>query len=726
MIKVLCKNITKTVISRLQEKGLTAEEANDVLSEVRGISNPFKNLKTIDDQLNHFEKHFGLVKPVEKFLDTRIDRRLDPSTNCQVPTQVKETFQYVSIIKSLSALLKIKKFRDQIFKNKASSDGVLRSYIDGTNCKGNPFVVKYEAVIELLMFFDELEVANALGSKTIIHKLAAFFCQVLNLPPEVSSRLSSILLLALANADDMKKPGAMEKVLTPLIHELKTLSSENGVRVDIGEEVFVLRAVLSGVTADTLAAHDLLGLLSPSANRFCRRCLVSRQEIRADANAVGQLRTKEEHQRQVEMVLQQPSLSKEYGIKKACPLDEVPFFDWTTSTVFDVFHDLLEGVVPLDLKLVIRQFVFVDKFFSVRDLNLRIASFAYGVPDSKNKPSANMSTDILLKSSRKIKQTGSQMWCLARSLPFLIGDWVPEGNPYMKLIFLLQNIMEIVFSFEVTVDDLQFMDGLITDHNQMFQHLFVDVQQQVEVEVENDQDVSEDDAPAAVGEQDAGRRRNKKKLSRVHVTNKLHHLKHLLEMALSHGPPVRLWCAKFEARMKIFRQHAAVCCNFKNPTMTMAKMFQLSSLSAQLGNAEEFLTFHRGNQLRVENTHHKALLNGAGLHDAVEIVFTNSATLNGEEYRPGLFACLPGDHASRPEFALITDVIVNSNDLLLVLRPWENAGLSPKYNCFQVKPIDGQALLLLNAKSLRHFRCIAPWTSLDTDDIYMSLRTVLV
>ncbi|KAK3926385.1 DNA polymerase III subunit alpha [Frankliniella fusca] len=74
---------------------------------------------------------------------------------------------------------------------------------------------------------------------------------------------------------------------------------------------------------------------------------------------------------------------------------------------------------------------------------------------------------------------------------------------------------------------------------------------------------------------------------KVHITNKLHHLKHFREMALAFGPPVRMWCAKFEGRMKIFKQHASICCNFKNLPMIMAKMFQLSSLTAMLGNADK-------------------------------------------------------------------------------------------------------------------------------------------
>ncbi|KAK3928226.1 Uronate isomerase [Frankliniella fusca] len=673
------ESIKKRVTARLQEKGVTAEDAQEVLSELDTVADPFRRLRTIDQQLNYYEKHYGLVKPVQKVLGTRIDMRLDPATNCQVPTQVNNTFQYASIIQSLTTFLKNKKYRDIIFKNKQvpSNDNVLRSYADGTHFKNHPYIHNHEGVIQVILFFDELEIANSLGSKTIIHKLATFFGQVINLPPEVSSQLSSIFLVALAHADDLKKDDAMEKVLTPLILELKKLAQ--GIEVEIDSVMYVIRAVLVVLTADTLAAHDILGFLGPGASCFCRRCMVTRAEVRQNANAVGALRTPEEHKRHLDQVKATPAFSTQCGVKKSCPLDQAPFFDCTSSNVFDAFHDVLEGVAPLDVKLVLRHFVCVQRLFSVKDLNNRIASFAYGIPDAKKKPSPNLTREMLLQSGGKLKQTGSQMWCLIRSLPFLIGDYVPEDSRHMQLIFCLQNIMQVIFSFEIKVADLDRMDEMIELHNQSFKELFVDAHGDdfyIEEPFDNllnneleEQAVDEPEGENAYqnvydrvqeGEEQqgiagrAGAHRGPRR-KKVHITNKLHHLKHYREMALAFGPPVRMWCAKFEGRMKIFRQHASICCNFKNPPMTMAKMFQLSSLTAMLGNADESLDFQRGTVMSTINSSHRELLKNEGLNDTDEVMYTNCATLNGEEYRPNLFVCLPGDPSTEIGFALMKD-----------------------------------------------------------------------
>lgn len=42
--------------------------------------------------------------------------------------------------------------------------------------------------------------------------------------------------------------------------------------------------------------------------------------------------------------------------------------------------------------------------------------------------------------------TASETWSLARMLPLIIGDLVPEDNPYWKLFLLLLDILDLVMS----------------------------------------------------------------------------------------------------------------------------------------------------------------------------------------------------------------------------------------------------------------------------------------
>lgn len=737
--------------------GLSESKIEDVLQSVRNVDDIFNNLKSIEDQLTAFAEEFGLVKPVEKYLGFRLDKRLDPETNTYFQTQVKISFQYISIIDTLEAILSNKKNRDNIFKDWTSQDDVLRSYFDGSHCKNHPFLKKYENVIHILLFFDELEVTNSLGSKTIIHKLGAFFFQVLNGPAASGSKLSSIHLLILAYAEDLKRPGAMDKVLTPLILEMKKLSSDKGVQISIDAQPVIIRALLTGVAADTLAAHDLLGFMGPGAHHFCRVCTIHRFELRRDGNHVAALRTKEAHAQQVQEVKQNPKKRSLYGVSKDCALNALPYFHCVESSVFDAFHDLLEGVVPLVVKLVLRHFICVRELLSVDDFNSRVESFCYGLPDAKNRPSPNFTTDMLL-TRKKLKQTGSQMWCLMRALPFLLMDGVENLNAadeeHMKLVFFLQDIMKIVFAFEVTQEDLDQLDILVIQHNDLFKSLFVDtpvVLQEEEVEdvveepgVHDNEGFNEEaevDDPEPEGyegdreevseeEQHARptntRKKKKRKPLIIYIINKMHHLKHYAAMMRKLGPAVRMWCAKFEGRLKIFRQHSAVCCNFKNVPKTMAQMFQLSNISALHDEEEASLEYKPGSNVQVKDMFNESqCFKTLGFTDTQEFVLSQCVTVDGEEYRPGFFLRLASPDRHVPLFAVIVRIYVDvsSKSVYFVVNPWKVHSLSLKYNCYKVVPNLIDNLSVVNISSLADFRAIAPWFVNENDDIYLSLRT---
>ena len=68
----------------------------------------------------------------------------------------------------------------------------------------------------------------------------------------------------------------------------------------------------------------------------------------------------------------------------------------------DVMHDQLEGVLPLQLKMLLTKYVIIDKLFMLWIVNDRIASFDYGPTDVKNKPSI-LKDHILSSDSESIQ-----------------------------------------------------------------------------------------------------------------------------------------------------------------------------------------------------------------------------------------------------------------------------------------------------------------------------------
>lgn len=95
--------------------------------------------------------------------------------------------------------------------------------------KSNAILSK-ECAISVILYVDDFEICNPLGTSRKKHKICALYWILGNLPPGCHSSLSSIHLAALINSSDVKVYG-YKKVLEPLIADLITLE-QHGVFVE--------------------------------------------------------------------------------------------------------------------------------------------------------------------------------------------------------------------------------------------------------------------------------------------------------------------------------------------------------------------------------------------------------------------------------------------------------------------------------------------------------------
>lgn len=64
------------------------------------------------------------------------------------------------------------------------------------------------------------------------------------------------------------------------------------------------------------------------------------------------------------------------------------------------------------------------------------------------------------------------MWTFGRYLPFVIGHLVPkEDEKWINFLSLLE-IMDIVFSRSIPVEECGYLESLIRDHHQGFKDLY--------------------------------------------------------------------------------------------------------------------------------------------------------------------------------------------------------------------------------------------------------------
>ena len=76
-----------------------------------------------------------------------------------------------------------------------------------------------------------------------------------------------------------------------------------------------------------------------------------------------------------------------YGLLYASPLNEIDHFHVIGQLPQDIMHVLLEGVIPHELTVMLRDFVIDKKYLTPTQLNDRIACFSFTRHEAKDKPS---------------------------------------------------------------------------------------------------------------------------------------------------------------------------------------------------------------------------------------------------------------------------------------------------------------------------------------------------
>ncbi|EEC08634.1 hypothetical protein IscW_ISCW006371, partial [Ixodes scapularis] len=138
------------------------------------------------------------------------------------PAAKKSAFYYVPIQSVLTNLMTTDAAEHILGSMAASGRGMLKDITDGTFTRA---LVRdgSQDTIFILLYTDELEIVNPLGSATGVHKLLVVYFSVVNLHPKYRSQLSSMHLLAVVKYSDVKTFG-LQQILDPLLSDLSLLS----------------------------------------------------------------------------------------------------------------------------------------------------------------------------------------------------------------------------------------------------------------------------------------------------------------------------------------------------------------------------------------------------------------------------------------------------------------------------------------------------------------------
>nr|XP_058967542.1 uncharacterized protein LOC131794053 isoform X2 [Pocillopora verrucosa] len=194
-------------------------------------------------------------------------------------------------------------------------------------------------------------------------------------------------------------------------------------------------------------------------------------------------------------------------------------------------HDQLEGVLPLEVKILLQKYIQEENYFTLEIVNDRLERLWYPQSDASNKPSP-IKPQSLANNSMRISQS-ARMWCLARMFPILIGDLIPQNDEHWENFLRLLKIEEIVFAPKATPQLAAYLGVLIEEYLEDYVNL-------------ND---------------------------RLPIP-KQHYMVHYPNQIIKNGPLVRNWAMRFEAKHNYFKKLVDNINNFKNITYSLAMRHQ--------------------------------------------------------------------------------------------------------------------------------------------------------
>ena len=537
LIEQVKENLRKKVTDYIQDRCDQSVVAS--VGEIFDSSeDPFQNLGTARLQSSYIEKSYNYVRPIQYVLGRRLPFK-DKGAKRQI-CEKEDTMVYIPIIDSIQQLLSNPKICDLVIRqHRQCKEGVLYDICDGECLKGNPIFQQNTNALQIVIYHDEIDVCNPLGSHVGKHKIDLYYYTLANISPKFRSKLCAIRLLAIAKAKHVSIYG-QNKVLTPIVNDLCILSRGHTFSVN-GRPVTLHGAVVSGL-GDTEGQHQWGGFKVKVgwSHQKCRNCLCSfddmQQKFRDDDFT---LRNLPPYLRQCNDIETAPTkaakenLQTTYGLTERTMLCNLPYFDITKQLPQDIMHVLLEGSVQYELRYILEQF-FNDGQITLRQLNSLFDNLNLGYLEESNRPQPLKETIFDGNEHYKLKQTAEQAHIFLKSLPFALDGYVDKENPYYKLMTQLLLIVHICFAPVISKRSIGKLKDLIEMHLKKFKELF----------------------------------------PTVNITPKMHYMIHIPQQKLQLGPMLRSSCIRFEAKHNYFKEIAPLQ-NFKNICLSLAEKCQI-------------------------------------------------------------------------------------------------------------------------------------------------------
>ena len=262
----------------------------------------------------------------------------------------KYTYQYLPLAPQLREFFRNKNVNDVLKTHNNSETEELHGLQDGYAYKD----VKKDEIL-LNVYYDGFQSGNPLGSASKKHAIGAVYCSIGN--TNYSGSLDDIFVV-LVFQEIILQTHRWSALLSPLIDELKELEADG---IDLfGKRCEVRVAVLTG---DNLGVHSVAGFSKcfSGGGFLCRHCNVTKDDIGHQTKAdQAQSRTRKQYDATLQLLVDEnfdETACEAVGVYAPCPLTVLKNFHPVDSLPPDVMHDVLEGVAPSTINLVVNELV---------------------------------------------------------------------------------------------------------------------------------------------------------------------------------------------------------------------------------------------------------------------------------------------------------------------------------------------------------------------------------
>jgi len=614
----LTLNTTVTDIEKTVKTGLDSSESliDSVKRHISELSILFSKLRSPWKIKKFLLEQVSLQAPKEVVLGTRIIGGAPGKTGITKQVPKFDVLYHLSVRNLLEKLLAIPELRNQLHQHKGNAAkvpvGVYSDYLNGLTVRQDATTI--ENIVNVLLYFDEIEICNPLGSRAGKHKLGMTYLIIKDLPEIFQSKLKYIHLVTIVKSVDIKRYG----VCACYQHIVEELGDLWRIGITTAEGT-CFKIKLCQLVGDNLGLHQLLGFNESFSSNFpCRFCKAHRSLCQVMTTSDSSL-----YRTQMDFTSDSSfDAPSDTGIKERSIFLDLPYFCVSRNKAVDIMHDILEGVAIYDLNVIIPKLI-RQGCFSLEYLNGVISSFNYGRVYNKTRPTA-------FKSLSVPNYSASQMFCFVQCLPLMVGHRVPEGNEVWELLLQLRDIIDFTFSPSISEAGIEHLRNRIQDHHTTF------------MEVSGDT-----------------------------LKPKFHHLVHYPDIIRELGPLKQYWVMRLEAKHRFAKRIANNICNFKNIIKSVAERYLLSTSSFLIDKSFQVsYDLPEGDSVSVEDILcSKTVKNTLNIQDDNVVIFHN-VTCNGTVVELSDYLLYKWDD-DKPCFGKVLQILDYEDDIYIVLQLFE-------------------------------------------------------